>query len=98
MATLADIKFAAEAPVVTFVDASTPAGHFAATVKMLGVVHTYLLDGVEGDLKASIKGRLEVQGFGSAVRIYVGGGVKGGTWSGRFESTEEAFAAMVKKG
>lgn len=95
MATLADIKFAAKADVVTYVDATTPDGHFIADVKMNSTLHTYLLEGVEGDTKAIIKGRLESRGFGSAIRIYVGGGVKGGSWKGRFESTEQAFASMV---
>jgi hypothetical protein len=95
VATLASIKFAAEAPVVTFTDATTPAGHFAAVVKMLGVTTTYLLEGTDGDVDAVIKGRIEAPGFGSVLRIYVGGGVKGGSWQGRFESTEKAFASMV---
>lgn len=95
MATLADIKFAAKDDVVTSVDATTPAGHFAASVKMDSTVHTYLLEGTEGDKDAVIKGRLEARGFGSAIRVYVGGGVKGGSWAGRFESTEQAFASMV---
>ena len=95
MDTLADIKFAAKDPITTFVNSCTPAGHFAAAVEMPGIDTTYLLEGVEGDLNAVIKGRLEDRGIGSAIRIYVGGGVKGGSWTFRFVSTEDAFAKMV---
>lgn len=95
MATLAEIKRVNEGTVATFVDATTPAGHFAATVKTLGVHMTYLLEGAEGDLNAAVKGRIEAKGMGAAVRVYVGGGVRGGQWNARFESTEQAFASMV---
>lgn len=95
MSTLAELKFSAQDTVSTFVDATTPAGHFAAAVKILGIHNTYLLEGKIDDPKAVIKGRLEVKGMGAAVKIYVGSGIKGGLWSGRFESTEKAFASMV---
>lgn len=95
MSTLAHIKFSTKDNVSTYVDSTTPAGHFAAAVKMLGIHNTYLLEGVQDDPNAVIKGRIEAKGMGAAVRIYIGGSVKGGTWSGRFESTEKAFASMV---
>lgn len=95
MSTLAELNFSTEGTVSTFVDSTTPAGHFAAAVKILGIHSTYLMEGKMDDPKAVIKGRIEAKGMGSAVKIYIGSGIKGGLWSGRFESTEKAFASMV---
>lgn len=95
MTTLAEIRRVNEGPVATYVDATTPDGHFVAEVKTLGVHISYLLEGAEGALTATVKGRIEAKGMGAAVRVYVGGGVRGGKWNTRFESTEQAFAAMV---
>lgn len=100
MATLADIKKAAESNVSVFVDDATPAGHFGATVKILGITTVYLLEGTKDDDNAVIKGRMELPSIADAhkkraVDFVVGSGLKGGTWSGIVRSSEEAFASMV---
>lgn len=95
MATLTEIKQAGKGAVSTFTDDTTPVGHFAVSVKVLSFYMVYLLEGEEGNLNAVIKGRIEDRGPGEAARVYVGSDVKGGSWVGRFESTEKAFAAMV---
>lgn len=95
MSTLAHVKFSTKDTVSTYVDSTTPAGHFAAAVKVLGIHTTFLMEGKIDDPNAVIKGRIEAKGMGAAIRIYKGGSMKGGTWFGRFESTEKAFASMV---
>jgi len=106
MATLADIKKAAEANsegnviVSTFVDHATPAGHFGAVAIVLGITTVYLLEGVQDDANAVIKGRIELPSINEAhkkrsVDYSIGGNLKGGTWGGLVHSTEEAFAKMV---
>lgn len=106
MATLADIKKAAEANsegkviVSVYTDSASPAGHFGATAIILGITTVYLLEGVEGDDNAVIKGRAELASLkylGSRKRteFYAGSGLKGGTITISANSFEEAFAKMV---
>lgn len=94
MATLADIRRAAECDVRTGTDDTTPAGTFYATTKMLGIVTTYLLAGTDGDDAAPIIGRLESHaGVTIAAR---GTGLKGGSPIPRADrvSSAAAFRAM----
>lgn len=105
MNTLADIKKAAEANsegnviVSVYTDSASPAGHFGATAIILGIVTVYLLEGVEGDDNAVIKGRAELPSVeraekGARSTFYAGSRLKGGTITGG-PSFEEAFAKMV---
>lgn len=99
MTTLADIHRAAETTVSTAVDDTTPAGHFTATAKILGLTTTYLLAGAENDPQATIVGRIEYQPmerFVTAMPVaYRGGGIKGGTLLLGIGDFAVAFQSML---
>lgn len=96
MATLHDIHQQADTPPHRLVqDADTPAGCSLATVRMVGVVTTYLLDAGGG-----ILGRVEWSPLSSSVEplAYAGTGVKGGIWLGPWRGAGAAFQAMAGVG
>jgi len=80
MSTFADIQKSATGIMSTYIDDYTPAGHFAATTTVLGIVTTYLLRGELNDREALIVGRGEI--IGRRQTCYLGGGIKGGEWVG----------------
>lgn len=97
--TLTDIQnAAAEGKVSAYVDDSTPAGHFAATAKILGHVTTYLLEGELGDENAEVRGRIvtiEEREYPETLG-YAKSGLLGGYYLGRVESYADAFNEMIK--
>lgn len=96
MSTLTDICMAADVPVHTCVDDATPAGHFIATTRILGVTASYLCAGVLDDPQAPIVGRIEYGAEpGDRVTVVRGAGIKGGTWLTGVADEVEAFQAMV---
>lgn len=97
MATFADIKKNADGPVITFVDDSTPAGHFGVTTLMLGLTFVYLLEGPKDGLTSEIKGHVVIANkhARTTADAYAKGGLIGGTYLGKVNSYEETFAQMV---
>ncbi len=95
MTTLDGIRRAAETPVATYTDSTTPPGHFVATTKVLGIPTDYLCAGAESDPDAPIVGRIEWQQPPASPNVYCGNGLKGGQWIRSTTGTAEAFAAMV---
>ncbi len=93
MTTLESIHRAAELPVKTYADTFTPADHFVATAKVLGIVCEYLLVGAKDDPQARIVGRIEWPASSRTANAYAGGGLKGGTWL--HSDLPEAFDRMV---
>ncbi|WP_159600533.1 hypothetical protein [Agromyces humi] len=75
--TLADIRKSSERPVRTFVDDTTPDGHFGASAKIVGLATVYILKGELDDPAAQIVERTEYHMVG-APRRYIGRGLKGG--------------------
>lgn len=98
--TLADIRKNKDANTTMWVgtDDTTPAGTFAATAKILGIVRTYLLTGTPDQDNAPIIGHIANLHHGAT--FYVGNGVLGGTFAGLLrgdDSTETAFARIADK-
>lgn len=90
MATLADIRRAANRDVHTGTDDTTPDGTFYALAEVLGIATTYLLVGDPGDDNAPIVGRIEHQQQGSVAMV--GHTIKGGMSLRRDEMTDSATA------
>ena len=97
MTTFADIQKAAESTVSTFIDDETPVGHFGATVKILGHVTTYLLEGMKDDPAAVVKGHIVIMDRGNHHEAlgYSKGTLVGGYYLGRVQSYGDTFAKMV---
>lgn len=99
MATLADVRRAADGDVDTGADALTPNGTFYATARVLGIITSYLMDGLDGDPDATILGRIEYPpAYGTArptMRIYRGGGTKGGEFTARQMGVADAYLWMI---
>jgi hypothetical protein len=96
MSTLDDIRKAADTPVITSVDDTTPDGYFAATCKVVGLTTEYLLRGAKDDGAAEIVGRIEIHPADMRCYAYHGGGIKGGQPLFGVRGSEAAFAAMAR--
>lgn len=95
MSTLADIKKASDTDVRTYVDDSTPPGHFLATGLVLGIRTEYLLRGALDDDGAPIVGRIE---WGPRTTVAVGSGIKGGyPVLGGCDDSASAFQLIVDR-
>lgn len=92
--TLANIQASAEAEVITFIDDSTPAGHFTAHTIILGIHTSYVLAGALDAPDAPIVGRVEIHGKGNTA--YRGNGLKGGEFAGANKLYEDHNSAIVR--
>lgn len=90
-----DITRAARgATVASFIDDSTPEGHFGATMIFLGVLTTYLLKGELDDPNAPVVGRVEANMEAKTILAYRGTRLKGGEIISAY-TYGEAFNKMV---
>lgn len=96
MAVFADVMKSIDAETITsvYTDSSTPANTFAATIKSLGIVRTYLFAGALEDPNAPVLGRVDL------VRNYTklafrGSGLMGGTPLNSNSTYDELFQAML---
>jgi hypothetical protein len=97
MATFADVQKHAQGTVATFVDGTTPVGHFGATTLIMGNLVTYLIKGEADCPEAAVKGSVMlVERNGTLAAIgYTNGSLIGGQSMGLVPSYETAFASMV---
>ena len=78
-------------------DSSVPEGYLSSIGKVLGITTVYILKEAESGNNddAVIVGRVELGEGDASGNVYLGNGVKGGYFGGRFKNMEDAVRDMI---